>query len=56
MQALKHATADPDGPVWFNSSSDPEGTYHLFAQYDPIAPRTAGRLGAGPYSGVQWYQ
>ena len=56
VQALKHATADPDGPVWFNSSSDPEGTYHLFAQYDPIAPRTAGRLGAGAYSAMQWYQ
>ena len=55
VQALKHATADPDGPMWFNSSSDPDGTYHLFAQYDPIAPHPAGGLGTGAYSAMQWY-
>jgi polygalacturonase len=55
VQALRHATADPDGPAFFNSSSDPEGTYHIFAQYNPTAPRSAHSLGVRAYSAMQWY-
>lgn len=55
VQALKHAIYDPDGPAFFNSSSDPEGTYHLFAQYNPTAPRSETILGSGAYSAMQWY-
>ena len=55
VQAMKHSTYDPDGPVFFNSSSDPEGTYHVFAQYNPTTPRSAHDLGSGAYSAMQWY-
>ena len=39
--------------MFFNSSSDPEGTYHLFAQYNPT--RADVGLGARAYSAMQWY-
>ena len=62
VQSLQHAIYDPDGPAFFNSSNDPEGTYHLFAQYNPRATlkptvprRSATTLGAGAYSAMQWY-
>lgn len=58
VQAMRHAIYDPDGPAFFNSSSNPEGTYHLFAQYNPTAPRSSAHElggGAGAYSAMQWY-
>ena len=56
VQALAHAIYDPDGPAFFNSSGDPEGTYHLFAQYNPgWNPRSAAVFGSGAYSAMQWY-